>query len=258
MLHLARLRAAAAVGVRLGRVVVVTGLGAPRRVDLRIECPVGKIHTLHGVGEGAALQRVRREPQLSVPGADAIARLVLGNFERQHALRPERFLALLVGHELRRPAELAALCLPCRIEHGDRLTALAFDVTLLDLPAPRVVAEAPQRRHQVVLDDLAGVGVELRRRGGAAERAHQRLLGRIPYRFRAAGGARELLLRDGFPERRWRVHDRPNRLVGGTHWGTHWGKYPMTRHFPSASRSIDNDSRPFALFAKVVLNRIWA
>jgi hypothetical protein len=80
-----------------------------------------------------------------------------------------------------------------RIEHRNRLTALALDVTLFGLPATLVIGDAAQRGHKIVLDNPAGAGVELRRRGRAAERADQRLLGRIPDRLRSARGTGEFL-----------------------------------------------------------------
>src|SRR5207253_9757831 len=118
---------------------------------------------LDRVGGRAALQGVRREPQLAVPRANAVARLVLCDLEGQEAFGPERVLALSVGYELRRAAEFAALRLTRGVEHRYRLTALAFHIALLDLPAARTLAETAERRDQIVLDDLSRVGVELRR-----------------------------------------------------------------------------------------------
>ena len=142
--------------------------------------------------------------------------------ERQHGLRPERGLRLLVRHELRRAAELAVLRLPLRVEHRDRVAARALDLALLGLPAAGVVGDAAQRADQVVLDDAAGRGVELRRRFGAAERADELLLCRIPVRLAAACGARELPDRGGFA---------PCGRVSASGSRT-------TRHVPSGSRSI--------------------
>ena len=198
VLHLSRLRAPVIVGVALRRVVVVPGFSRPRRVHVRIEGPVRQVDALDRVGERAPLQRVGCEPEFPVPPANAVARLVFADLERQHALRPERILGLLVRDQLRRPAELAALCLSLRIQHRDRLAALAFHVALFRLPPALVVGDAAQRGDQVVFDDPTRRRVDLRRRRRAAERADQRLLGRIPDRFRAACRTGELVLREGF------------------------------------------------------------
>jgi len=184
-------------GVRLGRVVVVPGLGGPRRVDLRVERPVRQVDAVHGVGQRGSLQPVRREPQPAVPRADAVARRAFADPERQHAFRAERRLGFVVRHDLRRPAEVAVLRLPRRIEDRDRVAALALDLPPRRLPAAAVVADPAQRGDEIVLGDAAG-GVELRRRLGAAERADELLLGGAPVRLAAAGGTRELRQRRGF------------------------------------------------------------
>ena len=85
---------------------------------------------MHRVGQRLALQRARREPQLAEPRAEPVARVGLGHAERQHALGPERGRGLVVGHELRRAAELAVLRLARGIEHRDRAAALAADLPL--------------------------------------------------------------------------------------------------------------------------------
>ena len=154
VLHLARARLAV-LGVGLGRVVVVARLRGPLRVGLRVERPVRQVDALHGVGERAPLERVGREPQLAVPLPDAVARRRLADHERQHALGTERGLGFLVRNELRRTAELAVLRLARGIEHRDRVAALALHLALVGLPAARLVADAAQRRDEIVLDDLA-------------------------------------------------------------------------------------------------------
>ncbi len=196
VLHLARAHLPA-LGIRFGRVVVVARLRGPGGVDVRIERPVRQIHAAHRIGQGAPLQRRRREPELAVPGADAVARARLAHGERQHALGAERRLGLRIGDELGRSAEFAVLRLPLRIEHRDRIAALALDLTLVRLPAARVVADPAQRRDEIVLGDRA-VGAEPRRRLGAAERADELLFRRVPGRLAAAGRAGEFRQRDGF------------------------------------------------------------
>ena len=191
-----RVRPPARVG--LGRVVVVARLGGPFGVDLRVERPVGQVDAAHGVGQRAALERRRREPQPAVPRADAIARLGLAHPERQHAFRPERGLRLGVGHELRRAAELAVLRLARRIEHRDRVAALALDLALVGRQRAVVGRRSPRSApDEIVLDDRAG-GIQLRRRLGPAERAHELLLRRIPRGLAPAGRTRELRQRDAF------------------------------------------------------------
>ena len=89
VLDLARLHPATGVAVALGCIVIMTGFGSPRGIDLSVKGPVRQIHTLDGVGERAALKCVGCKPQLAVPGANAVAGLVLRNPERQQALRSE-------------------------------------------------------------------------------------------------------------------------------------------------------------------------
>src|SRR5262249_29614173 len=124
------------------------------------------------VGERSLPQVVRCQPLASVPGANEIPRLRFLDRKRQQRLRAERLLDLLVGHQLRRAAELAALTDTFGIEDRNRLTALTLDRDLVGLPAAARVRDVAERRDQVVLDD-DGVGaarLERRRRLGAAKR----------------------------------------------------------------------------------------
>ena len=175
VLHLARLRAPVLL-VGFGRVVVMPGFGGPCGVDARVERPVRQVDAAHRVGQrlfrfsadGAshslpyhARMRSRASGSLTLNGSTLSGRM--------------RGLRLLVRHELRRAAEFAVLRLPRRIEHRDRVAALALDLALaIRLPAARVVADAAQRGDEIVLDDRAA-GIELRRRFGAAERADELL-----------------------------------------------------------------------------------
>src|SRR5262249_56753005 len=120
----------AAVGICRGSVVVAPRSRGPRSVKVSVKRPVWRGGALAGAGERASLGRVRREPQPAVPCANSVARAILADLERQHALGTESILGLLVGHQLRRAAELAALRLALRIEHRNRLAALALDVAL--------------------------------------------------------------------------------------------------------------------------------
>ena len=81
-------------------------------------------------------------------------------------------VASVVRHELRGAAEFAVLRLAGRIEHRDRVAALALDFALGD---PCVAGSGPrvaQGADEVVLGDLA-LGIELRGGLGAAERTHE-------------------------------------------------------------------------------------
>ena len=134
----------AVLDVAFGRVVVVAGLCRPRRVDGGVERPVRQVDAAHGIGERAPLERGRREPQLAVPRADAVARVAFAHLERQHALRPERRLRLLVGDELRGAAELAVLRLPRRVQHRDRVAALAAAPGASSACQPRASSVTPR------------------------------------------------------------------------------------------------------------------
>src|SRR3954468_19870093 len=185
VLHLPRLRVALAVAIRLGRVVVVARLGFPRTHHLRVEGPVGNVDALDGIDERARLQAARREPLALVPTADLLAHRRFGEAERQQALGPDRRLDLLVIDQRRRAAELAALPDAIGVEHRHRLAALALDGALLRHPAALIVGHLAQRAHEIQLLDLPGLG-DLVGGLGAAERAHEFLLTRVPLRLRAA------------------------------------------------------------------------
>src|SRR6185436_10570694 len=112
--------------------------------------------------------------------------------ELQQALGPDRRLDFRVVDERRRSAEVAVLADPLRIEHADRLAALALNGPLLDLPAARRIGQLAQRLGQVVLDDRPRRRIDGEGRRRTAERADEELLRRIPFRLRTAGGARML------------------------------------------------------------------
>ena len=194
VLHLARLRAPA-LDVRLGRVVVMTGLGGPRGVDARVERPVRKVDAAHGVGQRLLLQRGGREPELAVPRPDRVAGGRFGNPERQHALGAERRLGLSYGTSCAEPQNSQFCACRAGISTEIALQLLALDLTLLHLPAAQVVADAAQRGREIVLDDRPS-SAEPRRRLGAAERADELLLRGIPGRLATAGGTGELRQRD--------------------------------------------------------------
>src|SRR5687767_11482430 len=177
--HLPPLRPALIVAVGFRRVVVVPGFCLPRTDDMRIEGPVRDVDAVDTINEGAALEVVRRQPLRAEPAADLFADFALIDLERQHALRPDRSADLRVVDERWRAAEIAVLADACRIEHRDRLTALALDGAFHFEPAAVGVGDRTQRRHQVVLDQRAAV-VNREWSGGAAERAHQQLPRGIP------------------------------------------------------------------------------
>ncbi len=206
-------------------VVVLAGLRRPARVDVSVERPVRQVDAVDGVCQRLSAELVRRKPPASIPGAQHLARLRLRHLERQERLGPERVGHLLVGHELRRPAELAALSDLARVEYRDRLAALAAYRGLGGLPSHRRLREVRQRREQVVFSDdrVAAACLEGDGRLCPAERADERLLGRIPVRFGAARRAAELLScrRDrGLGRRRRRLvlrtHQDSRRATGGT------------------------------------------
>src|SRR5262249_4462826 len=136
----------------------------------------------------------------AVPATDDVARVRLVNLERKERFRTERVLHLLVGHERRRPAELAPLPDAGGVEHGDRLTALTANPDLRGLPPPRRIGQAAKRRGERVLDDDGRRAARFERGGRfrSAERTNELLFGRIPVRLGAAGRAMELFARDSF------------------------------------------------------------
>ena len=120
--------------------------------------------------------------------ADLLADGRFRDLERQQALRPDGRLDLVVGDQRRRSAEVAALRDALRIEHRDRLAALALHAAALGLPAAVGVGDLAERANEIELLDRAGLR-DLVRRFGAAERADQLLLARVPLGLRAAGRA---------------------------------------------------------------------
>ena len=65
----------------------------------------------------------------------------------------ERVLGLFVRDELGRAAEVAALSDLRRVEHRNRLAALAACRDLLGLPSARSVGNRAERKREIVLDD---------------------------------------------------------------------------------------------------------
>ena len=132
----------------------------------------------------------------AVPLADQIARLRLGDLQRQQRLGTKRILDLLVGHERRGSAEVAA---PAD-DIGDRRPkspgSSGSGPRFGGLPAARRVRNGAQRRDEVVLDDHA-----CRRRASVSFAGDsvpqngqiERLLRRIPVRLGAARGTVEFL-----------------------------------------------------------------
>src|SRR4029079_7286592 len=148
------------------------------------------------VAGAAALRAARGEPLAVVPAADLLAHRGVGDAERQQALRADRRLDLFVGDELRRPAELAALADASGIEDRHRLAAAALHGAALGLPAAVLLGDLAQRADEIEFFDRAA-RCHLVRGFGAAERAHQLLLARVPFGLRAAGRAGMFLERDG-------------------------------------------------------------
>jgi len=137
------------------------------------------------------------EPQLAIPRADAIARLGLAHAERQHALRPLRGRRVCIRDELRGAAEFAVLRLARRVEHRDRVAALALDLALRNPRSKRTGGPGRlrvQRREEIVFGDFA-LRIERRGRLGAAEWTDELALRGIPDGLAAARGAG--VLREG-------------------------------------------------------------
>ena len=185
--HLPRLPAPLIVAVCLGRVVVMAGFGPPRTDDMRVEGPVGNVDAVHAIDERPPPERVRRQPLRAVPPADLLAHLDVGDLERQQALRPDRRLDLIVGHQRRRAAEVAVLPDALGIEDRHCLAALTLHRPLLHHPAAVFIRDVAKRRREIELPDLTG-RVDGERGDGPAESTDQRLSGRIPFGLRAAGG----------------------------------------------------------------------
>ena len=104
---------------------------------------------------------------------------VLADLHRQQTFRAEGFLDFLVGHQRGRAAEIAALADARRRSKTEMAWQLWHLTEVLFACQPRCgIGDAAQRRHQVVLDDdllARGGEFRLRGRGGAAERADERL-----------------------------------------------------------------------------------
>src|SRR5262245_38140706 len=100
------------------------GFSRPRRVGVRVERPVRQVQSLDRVGQRLGTEAIRCKPLLVIPGANEVASLRLRDLERKQRLWTERVLDLLVRHQCRRSAELAALADLVRIEDRDRLAAL--------------------------------------------------------------------------------------------------------------------------------------
>ena len=195
----ARLRFPIRIRVTLSLVIIIARIRRPIGVDLRIEGPIGNVDAVDGIGEGATLERVRRKPTIAIPTAHRVAHVCLRQFEFEQAFWPNRRLDFVVGDERRRPAELATLGDARRVEHGDRLTTLAFHGSLFRLPAAPVLAHRVQRGGEIVLLRIRAFARQRRREDGAAKRTNQRLFGGVPF-HRAATGRTRLL----FPGRYFR------------------------------------------------------
>lgn len=178
-----------------GLVVVVARLGAPARVDPRVEGPVGQVDAGHAVGERGFLQAVGGEPAAGVPRADGLANLAFRVGEGQQALGIDDVARPRVGHDRRGPAELAALRHAGGLEERDGLAALALHRGAVLREAALVVGNGAQRQRQIVLGHERPVAGQHRRRDRAAIRAHQRLPGGIPVGLGAARRAMMLVER---------------------------------------------------------------
>jgi hypothetical protein len=178
---------------------MVAAFRGPIRIHPRIKGPIRHVNPVQRIGQRGACEPVRREPAGLVPSPEPIAHLCLIQDKREHALRADRRLHLLVRDDLRRTAELAALRHLAAIEHRNRLATLAPHRNLLRLPSALLVRQLTQGRDEIVFFHSANrIRRRIHRRGRAAERADQRLLRRVPMCLRAASRAGELFARDSF------------------------------------------------------------
>ena len=199
ILHMPRHRVPADLGFPLAVLVALAAFGGVVGADLGIEGPVRQVHAVQRVGQGLAAQVVGRPEVRSVPLLHPIARAGCVHRKRQQALGPDDVTGFFERHQRRRPAEIAGLGLLRAREHADGLAVLALDRAPLPLPAARAGRNGLQRSDQIVFDDLAAL-LHFIGRLGAAEGADQRLLGRVPLRLAAAGGAGQLLLGGDFAQ----------------------------------------------------------
>ena len=107
-LHLARLLHFLAVLLRrvlFGLVVVVAGLGGPRRLDVRVVGPEGHVDAGDLLHLGHLLQVARAEPELAEPVGEGLVRALLVDGEGQQRLGADGVLVLRLLQHLRRAAE---------------------------------------------------------------------------------------------------------------------------------------------------------
>ena len=158
-------------------------------MHLRVECPVRDVEAFDRVDEGRECQFPRRKPAALPPPPNIVAHATGVYSKRQDALRTDRRSDLLVVDESRRAAELAVLPDSRWIEHHHGAARLALDAATLRLPAAVFLGQVAKRLHQIELDDLALLAIDLIGRLGPAERAHKLLRCGIPLRLGTAGGA---------------------------------------------------------------------
>ena len=163
-------------------------------MHLGVERPVRDVEAVHGVDERCFAPAVlARAICCATSGECRRGRACLSILKGSTPVRPDRRLDLVVVHERRRAAELAILADALGVEHHHRLAALALHAASRGLPSALVIGQFAQRRHQIELNHLAGLSIELVRRFRSAEGADQLLLGGVPLGLRAAGRARMLV-----------------------------------------------------------------
>src|SRR3954471_14219432 len=96
LLHRSGLCLSIRIAVSLALCVMIAGFRSPLCVGMRVEGPVGEVNSFQRIRERCALEPVRREPTIPVPGANVVAHLRLGQLERHYALGTDRILGLLV------------------------------------------------------------------------------------------------------------------------------------------------------------------
>jgi hypothetical protein len=155
-------------------------------MDLRVERPVRNVKALDRVDEGRDRQLPWRKPPAPPPSTDVVANAAGIDSKWQHTLRADRRSDFLVVHQRGRSAELTVLPHASGIEDHDRATRLTLNAAARGLPPSLFFGKLAQRLHQIELDDVPVLTIDLIRRLGAAERAEQLLRGRIPLRLSTA------------------------------------------------------------------------
>jgi hypothetical protein len=144
-LDLTGLHFAVGAAVLFGDVIMISGLGGPVGIHMRIEGPVGQIDAVQGVCEGNAFELVGCPPPALVPFAKLVPHLGVGNHCGQQAFRSDEIPHVVHRDNGWRAAEVTALCGTLGIEHADGAATLAFDGFFLLVESARLCREPKPR-----------------------------------------------------------------------------------------------------------------